>query len=641
VAPTGQPIEIQDDDPEVTIVSNGILALIARRRAASTQVLLQETGEWLADIYPEQVGEPFSDEFRSTKYQVSVEETPHQATVVYRASSHDFPGINLERRIALGTGREISLAVTLRNEGEKPFSGRIRHSISIGRGGIGLIPLRDRLVEGGWENWVRGNAPLPVDVSEYPEHWVAWANRRTSSGPEIVCGLIFPGARQLAWGMRCAPLVEHDVEGLEPGDAIETPAIRILLAVPSWQEVQNAALGGEPSTLPTRPVHFFHAESPVFATDDTPVFRFHLWRKAPWKGNARVRFPDGRYEQVSSDKWNMDAPMEVRCPAISNAGCGAREVDYELTGLGLERTGKLPIIVPTPNATMTIAQGREGEYDFFTVDNGCIEFRVAPKFGATMYRLSDKCDPEKNLLRTGFPEVGMWTWMNPWFGGVSMEAWLDYRFHRSRFEGDTIRINWAGFDWEGVRVTVELLKQWGSLRAESLFLTRPGIPLVLNLARFLENTGSSRNFEVEFTVCPSPMADEKAPMVSLIEQNGELIKVGKTHEGCFTRGESWVATYDPQTGRTLGSILLRGRVNIFHAGDEGQMIWMETPVRSLPRRTVQVASLYVIADRPEIVPVLAEATVQWDRILSTSDPEPRRANEPLELGAGPREPRKS
>ena len=35
----------------------------------------------------------------------------------------------------------------------------------------------------------------------------------------------------------------------------------------------------------------------------------------------------------------------------------------------------------------------------------------------------------------------MWTWMNPWFGGISLEAELGYRFYHSEFEGGPVKIS--------------------------------------------------------------------------------------------------------------------------------------------------------------------------------------------------------
>jgi GNAT superfamily N-acetyltransferase len=621
VAPAGYPVEIPDDDPDSVIVSNGLVALKAAREGGNVQVWLIEPPTKVWDIYCDEIGEPFSDEFRAREYDVSVERSGQSAEIVLRAESSDWPGIRLERRLRIGAGYGLSQRVRVFNDGKKPFSGRVRYRPGFMEFAVCYVPVDGMIVKGSRENWHRAMKPLPNDPSRYSEPWMAWERQGGSADDFFTTGLIFDGARHLGWIWSMKPFFEYAVDGLQPGRDVTLPELRIIVKADNWRSVQNEALNGRISSLPTRPRFFMHAESPLIADDPDRGFIFRMMRSTSTKGVVSVALPNGKSLEASSEEWSIDKPIELKAPNLVPGEYGLKAIDYKLQGMSIEFEGKLPLIVPAPGNSVRIEKGREDECEFYRVDNGVIEYNVAPTYCGSVYRLAEKSAPEKNLLRTAFPKPGMWIWWNPWYGGLKMSPWMDFRFHESHFEGDVVRLNWGGREWEGIRVSVTPKRKWHSLGIELYYLTRPGIPLILALARFRERSGNSRRFEAEMVFVPLPSGDPGTPIEAMVDELGSTA-VGVTSAGGGGAGTgNWCAIFDPETGKTVGSMIGRGGAFAWDAGSEGRVVWMATNVDTSPDEVIEVPMMVVLADDPGLVKVLAESFVMMDGMRALSEPE--------------------
>ncbi len=622
IAPPGKPIEIPDEKPEVITVSNGFISMKAEVEGGKVESYHAKMGYLALYLGSDAIGEPFSDEFWSKKYDVSFESGEYSGDLVFKVESTDFPGIRLERRITLGTGTEFGISWKITNSGKKEFAGQLQLRPSVGGASFGVAPIDGMLVKGSKENWTNCNLPLPTDPARFSERWIAWYRSKSPTTEIDVIGLIFKGASHLGYSWSSHPFVEYTIDTLAPGETTTLPTLRILPDAGSWQNVQRAALEGEPSSLPTEPRHFMHAESPIFADDTRPQFTFRMVRSAPCEGYASITLPDGRTEEVTAEKWNLDAPMVLRTPELDSEKCGLMLVDYKLRAMFLEKEGKLPLVVPVPGSSIEIKKGREGDYDFYSVDNGSIEFRVAPEFCGSLFKLVEKSAREKNLLRTSWPKPGMWTWFNPWFGGIKLYPgrW-DHSYHKSEFTGDIVSMHWAGHDWKGIRVSIRAPRAQESLLMESIFLTKPGIPAVLNLHRFTETAGRSQRLNIETMAFPVPSGDPEAKVEGIVDEIGAGIKVSTSEGGTGAGTGTWAAVYDPETGKTLGTVMGRGVCTIWDAANEGQAVWMTANIHTDPERTAELAVLYVIAECPELIQPLAESFRSLDMLLAQGHPE--------------------
>ena len=620
IAPTGKPIEIPDNDPDIRKLGNGRVSVKGRTKGGNVEIFLRDADNPSWWFYCDRIGEPFSDEFMARDYEIAVEIGEYESSLVFSVESNDFPGIRLERRVSIGTGNDVLVTVKVFNEGEKPFNGRVRYKPAFRDFGTAYVPLGGMIVKGSKENFVTGPTPLPVDASEYSEPWIAWERLGGGQDETTMSGIVFPGATHCSWDWGTKPALEYDVVNLAPGKSTTLPTLRLMTGAKNLQEIQRTALEGKQTSLPGKPRFFIHAESPIFVGDDNPVITCRMMRTIPSKGRVSLTLPDGRTVEESKEKWVYKDPMTPELADIDASESGLIAVDYKLQGMYMEFGGRLPLFVPERGKTISIDKGKEGEYEFFKVDNGVVEFNVGPKFCGSMYRFAEKSDPEKNLLRTSWPKPGMWTWWNPWFGGAKLYSWDDSPFHKSEFEGDAVKIMWSGFEWQGVRVTVRLPKQYRSLLIELLYLTRPGIPVVLNLLRFTEQSGNSRPYGYEYVIFPDVTGD---PDVRAEARMGEVdgpVRLESSEAGTIAGTGNWIAITDPRNGKTLACIQTRGGGVAWDAGKDGLALFHWVPIHTLPDRVVELAVMHVIADSPDLIEVLAEQFAYLDRQVATEHP---------------------
>jgi ribosomal protein S18 acetylase RimI-like enzyme len=613
VSPTGRPVEIPDTAPGSTCVSNGLLYARIEAKGGGFNVYGQTTNLNLFNLYNEKIGEPLSNEFQGKEYDISVKCTELQADVLFKIESNDFPGIAIERRITIGSGFEINASIRVINHSDSAFTGLLRFSTGNWEGIRVIIPLKDRIITGTRDALLNGTAPFPTDPSNFPEPWFALATIDIISGERAFNGIIFKGAKLLDWDHRFPLSLEYSVNNLAPGESFDLPALKAITNAPSWLDIQKAALNGKPSKLSAKVWEHFHAESPLFTDMPDSQITFRLMRASCASGKAIIKTDTVNAIEISSDSWNLDNPFFIKLSDLPIKSKGLISLDYQLTANYLERSGKLPLLIPEPGSSINISTGREGEYDFFTVNNGCIEYRVAPNFHGSLYRLTENSNPNINLLKSAFPNPGMWTWISPWYGGIMHALRMYMPNHKFGFEGAPVNLNWAGYDWQGIKVTVTPLRRWQTLRLESFYLTRPGYPVVLNLLRFIETSSNKRSLSMEGLAFPCPSGNPASRTESILDEFKERTKVLPSEKGEDGAAGSWVAVYDPETRKTLGMVVNYGGVYLWDAAEDGQMVFWAAKIDTSPHEPFEFASMHVVTDNPELVPVLSDSFKSWGR----------------------------
>ncbi len=618
IAPIGQPVEIPDDDPNVTAVSNGVLSLKIQRKGGEVGIHNQSTGQFYVNLKSDMIGEPFTTQLRGKDYDISVRTTSHAAEIGCRVTCDDFPGIVYERIIKIGTGSTVDVVIRLKNESGKQFNGRVRFVVNNWSISKIIIPLKDRVIQGQKDFMLGGTLPLPKDVDDYPEPWALWTAPGSPSGEKLMTGMIFEGAEQVNWQAWDPLSIEYAVENLNPGESVELPHARLMFNVGMWQDVQKEALKGEPSVLPRYACDVIHAESPVFMDDLKPSAIFNYIRPIKLAGTVMLKFGESEKE-VSRVDWDFDNPIEVSLPEVKIQDGKLLAIDYSMAGKFIERTGQLPALIPSGSKAVEINEGREGDYDFFDVNNGCIGFCVSPKFNGSLFRLTGNSDPDRNLVYSSWPKPGMWTWFNPWHGGIAPDMHLGVPFYKSKFDGDTVKLRWSGYEWEGVRTTITPIRKYQGLKIESFFLTRPGYPVVLHLERFTETTGISSVIQTEGMMHPCPSGDIQKRSVTILDEFGRRLRISQSDTGTQAYGGFWVATSDPETGRTIGIVSNNAGLFLWDAAESGQAVFWSDRIRTIPGQTMEIASMIVVADKPDVIPVLSDSFKFWGRTVAEEE----------------------
>jgi len=622
VSALGVPVEVPHESKRFTTVGNGIISVKAERKGGAVSITDFESGQTILGFDAEEIGEPYSREFFGSDYDINVETSPNAADIIMKIASVDFPGIILERILTIGIGKEIELRIRITNEGDRAFNGKVMIKPRSQATEMLTMPVKDGIYYGMKEQWIEHTFPLPAETEKYPEKWMVLERPGSWRTNRIITGILFENADGLNWGQWLPVFLEQKIENLAPGETVTLKPTRFILDAPDWQYVQRKALGDRPSLLPSRKRYFIHAESPIFADDGKAVVKFNSMTKNKAEVSARVVTPDGNSVEGTSKEINCDKSLEIEVPEITDSSGNLIALDYSFKSDSIERAGILPVFIPAANASIKIRKDRKGDYDFFEVDNGCIIYSVAPEFGGSMVRLSEKSAPEKNLLNSPFPTPSMWTWFNPWYGGVTPSMWLDYQFYQSGFVGDTVSIEWGGWTWEGIRVTITPVRKWRSMRIESLYLTRPGYPAVLNLLRFSETEGCSRQAEFNVISWPCPSGDPARPVEAVSQEAGLPIKIYRSERGTDAGGGRWVALRDPESSKTVGIVMNTGCVYIWDTGESGQAIWASSHIKTMPGITTEFALMYVVTDNADHVGLLHDSFSYLGSVVSKQDPVP-------------------
>lgn len=616
-APKGMPVEVLEYGPDVKSISNGIVSVQAMKTAGAAMISLFETGEVAARILFEMLGEPFSSEMNSKRYDVNVEIGSHFSSIICSASSDEFPGIEISRRIGIGVDDEISVFVMITNNGSKPFSGKVQYSMGSISPNAFVVPIRDRIIAGSADSWWGPRCPLSDNPSDYSESWIAWLSSSDIKSNARTVGFIWKDTERIFFSRYPSMKFQYAVNDLHPGQTKILPPVRMLVNARNWKEVQEKALNGRLSKLPAQVAEPCHVFSNIVLDETQPICGFRRMFKDVCQGSLKLTFTDGSQIERTEEEWNIDRPIEVLPSSIPALLPGIHVIECDFYVKSAERTTLLPLIVPMKQSKVVITDGREGEYNFISVNNGSIEFRVAPQYCGTLYWLSETKSPGINLLRTDFPNVGMWTWLNPWFGGIMPRMYLNYEFSHSDFHGDIIKTKWGGHEWEGVRVTVTPINEFHSLKLEFLYLTMPGIPVILSLIRATETAGCKRSIYFENIAFPCPTGNSSARCEGIADEIGRQVKLVASSRGTEAGTSRWAAVYDPVTLKTLGIVASRGEIFLWEAADAGFSMWHGANLRTCPGETVQTAFICIVADAPDLV----KAFVEPVRFMDSMAPE--------------------
>jgi len=109
------------------------------------------------------------------------------ATLVMEMPTADEPRLVLEKQITLTASPSVQVQWRVVNNGETPFSGKLRVTTGTSRHRRIAIPLREGILDEpteGWGEFPLGDADLPLSASEYAEGWIAWEEGERAAGSE-------------------------------------------------------------------------------------------------------------------------------------------------------------------------------------------------------------------------------------------------------------------------------------------------------------------------------------------------------------------------------------------------------------------------------------------------------------------------
>jgi hypothetical protein len=97
------------------------------------------------------------------------------------------------------------------------------------------------------------------------------------------------------------------------------------------------------------------------------------------------------------------------------------------------------------------------------------------------------------------------------------------------------------------------------------------------------------------------------------------LRISQSDTGTQAYGGFWVATSDPETGKTIGIVSNNAGLFLWDAAESGQAVFWGDRIRTIPGQTMEIASMIVVADKPDVIPVLSESFKFWGRTVAEEE----------------------
>lgn len=182
-------------------------------------------------------------------------------------------------------------------------------------------------------------------------------------------------------------------------------------------------------------------------------------------------------------------------------------------------------------------------------DNGVVSMRASVDFAYTLFSLKFK---NREWLDSSFPSIGINSWWNPWFGGItpyfpgiSFESILEEARHAD-FASLTDN---NGNIWQGIKVTVKIEKheQYKGITLNFYYLTLPNIPAICVTTEILQDSGIYYNIKTvmnEYFIQSDPEITNNR--FSVITKTGERIWMTAGKEQQYTDGNGGIFFESPE-----------------------------------------------------------------------------------------------
>jgi hypothetical protein len=309
----------------------------------------------------------------------------------------------------------------------------------------------------------------------------------------------------------------------------------------------------EPIPVAARKVRDVRFEpTPLIALDDTATAKFVVdnLRNQPLEGQVHLALPGG----LSADRVDFEVQdARIDNPLTENVTLAlpSQAAAYEANALLQTRIYDAHFPVPV------IRLGHRGAVDMveedgaFIFDNGRTRFGVAPGFGATLFRWEEG---GVNHTLSPYPEVSLFDWMNPWYGGITPTAQRsgdrDFpgKLHRETFVGEVVDLPDArGIPWRGVRAGADLQRErMLGLRVELDYLTVGGSNVLKVIYRVRNRTTARRHFSLGALSFWQPDGTSKHNVL-----HSDDMERKPNPWILWAESRHWAAVTNGETGRTL------------------------------------------------------------------------------------------
>ena len=506
-------------------------------------------------IGPDLLGPPYSEPYLDRRMRTArFEEMDDGLTCVLTSTDERFPGVVVHRRIVLGGGPYIRVSESVGN------ASGIRRELKLRTGFWPGGPGRTERIfplEGGPYRTMSPleNFPADGDINPEGDRWAeTWIAR---SGEGTASGILWTEAENIgAWSF------DRPLPPLEPGATVESPAIYAVVAGGDWKTIRDwwqRLIGGgcpvdeeEPEALPHLRVET--SLSPLLAHGRVLKGDLQLISACDvaHKNTLKLTLPDGW--SANADFWTADeataqkpfsASLELAPP--DDVEPGAYAFDVVRSSETTDVPAKVYGLILGDGAKVSVDEREDGTFE---VSNGLFSAKIAPGFRGSVFSLvKDGIEH----LRSPYPEPDNFSWMRPWFGGISpFINYPDDRLHKETFAAGPVERRGArGFEWKGVKLACAPdHKDFRGRGLEVEYLTTGGSNLLAVVVRLINLTTARLVSNPGISVFAMPGGDPKT-MQAFADVEGEFSARKRCSWWGNVMGASWAGIHAPETDRAV------------------------------------------------------------------------------------------
>ncbi len=524
----------------------------------------------------EELGPPYLPlDLYEQRYELALRQEEQAAIALLTVRSTRFPGLLVGREIRVTASPLIQVENWVTNHSETKTSGLNVQTIARFMRSTErrlAFPLPEGIILEPGGSLGQADGDLPEDPAEFAQNWIAY--QQTGQ----VAGLIWPqqGVEkiELRWG-GCY-LTQH-VDDLEPGQTAKIGASHLYLGPGDWHAVQQVWRGrsgsaaGIPEKLPAKSRSYFdmNLEPPALITHQEQVsveLQASNTREYQLSGQIRLELPSqwsAEPDQIAVTDLNKENPLAapIRLRALTDrAGAWRGRLRANLQAFDRSKTVTL-LRLGRQEAEVSLAEERAQGQPIWELNNETTQWQIAPQFSGAVVGWRETGQQVNHLL-SGFPEVGAFSWLKPWYGGirptvydpVADQGWPG-KLHRETFQAASVRAADAnGLQWQGLRLSGDLTHDpYQGLQFEIDYLTVGGSNVLKLVQRIMNPTAVYHRMEAGFLVFLQVDGDHRKAVLHTESQHRKRV-AGRA----WINETEWAAVENADTGRAIVMVQASG-----------------------------------------------------------------------------------
>lgn len=590
-------------------IENETFRLVMDKEGGRVSIHDRASGKWLGFQGGYASPPMWPSEYQDGLFDLSIEHDGDSIVAVASMTSKDNPGFVLRKRVRVGAGSTFSVEYDFENLGSQTLRFQLNQFV----GGISdddaalTLPLASGLTKGVAPDFPGHSDDEFKKPETYAERWAASEKR------DATIGVIWADdAEEIEFGWRLNVLTRF--YECPPQSRVGPKPLHIYVGDGGWHVVQRIwkrLVGQDVSTDDRLPQH--HAplgariEPPVaVASDGKAKVTLTIENRIPrkWSGKATIALPQewgGDAGEFDLKDLYWQRPYKADLLLSTKSQPGAQSGRIEIRSPQFDADFELPLISLGDGSPVKVEETEYEGQRLFRVDNGRVSFDLTPGFNATVSALHEG---EVNHLVSPFPNVGAFSWISPWYGGLTPVVtlpgkwWAESKLYKETFKAESFsNSDSQDIEWHGMRKRAILENEdMRGLTLELDTLTVGGSPTFKSTLRLINDTGVVRKLLAGWVSFLQPDGSRTRTTIW-----GPENKFKHTERIFWVQFGHWGAAENPDTGRAVALISPTPKVVMSGWGADGGHLALLTNLEVPAHGSIELVGYIVIANDIESV----------------------------------------